>query len=227
MESALLSVSDGIAVRIPGLVIIAGILEVHTPRTESVARYLGDSWDKLSKAVLQQGVKTHPHIEKWRAALRHAGVPLKKCPPSIEAIAKRTTKSDSPFFINPIVDAYNAISMDLVLPFGAFDLDQIDGSLTLRVCENAEPFTPLGGGPPEETVTGEIVYADDANILTRHFLWRQAEKGKITGASKQCIFVCELLNAMGEDIVQCAKALIEEKFRTVLGGTVRGVVILR
>ncbi len=41
---------------------------------------------------------------------------------------------------------------------------------------------------------------------------------EITDASKQCIFVCELFNAMGEDNVQGAKALIEEKFRTVFGG---------
>jgi DNA/RNA-binding domain of Phe-tRNA-synthetase-like protein len=227
MEASLLNISDNIAGRIPGLVIIAGILEVRTPRTESVAHYLGDSWDKLSKAVLQHGVKTHPRIEKWRAALRHAAVPLKNCPPSIEAIAKRTTKSDSPFSINPIVDTYNAISMDLVLPFGAFDLDQMDGSLSLRVCEQPEPFTPLGGGRPEETVAGEIVYADETDILTRHFLWRQAEKGKITNASKRCVFVCELLDTMEEDTVQSTKSLIEEKFHSVLGGTVREVVILR
>lgn len=227
MEAPLLSISDSIVDRIPRLVIIAGILEVHTPRTQSVARYLGDAWDKLSKAVLQHGVKTHPHIEEWRVALRHAAVPLKKCPPSIEAMAKRTTKSDAPFSINPIVDTYNAISMDLVLPFGAFDLEQMDGSLSLRVCEQPEPFTPLGGGPPEETVAGEIVYADEGDILTRHFLWRQAEKGKITGASKRCVFVCELLATMEDDTAQIAKSLIEDKFRSLLGGTVSDVVILR
>ncbi|UCD79963.1 MAG: hypothetical protein JSW26_00590 [Desulfobacterales bacterium] len=227
MDEPLLHISETVTERIPGLVILAGILEVETPQTAQVSRYLTSSWQKLGNAVREHGVKTHPHIEIWRAALRSAGVPLKKCPPSIEAIAKRTTKSDSPFSINPIVDTYNALSMELVLPFGAFDLAQLDGSLALRACEQPEPFTPLGGGPQEETTVGEIVYADDVDILTRHFLWRQAEKGKITRASKRCVVICELLAAMGEETVQSAKSLIEDKFCSVLGGTLSGVAVLR
>ena len=73
----------------------------------------------------------------------------------------------------------------------------------------------------------EIVYADEADILTRHFLWRQAEKGKITRASTHCVVICELLAAMGEDTVQSAKNLIEEKFSAVLGGVLSGLVVLR
>jgi len=222
-----LRIAEGITAKIPGLVIIVGLLDVGTPQTQLISRYLASSWQKLSDAVQDSGIKKHPHIEMWRKVLRRAGVPLKKCPPSIEAIAKRTTKSDSPFSINPVVDTYNAISMDMVLPFGAFDLDQLDGSLALRICGQPEPFTPLGGVRQEETVVGEIVYADDADILTRHFLWRQAEKGKISGASRRCVFICELLSSMGEDTIQHTKKLIEEKFSSLLGGTLRDVVILR
>ena len=227
MDEPLLHISDRVSERIPGLVIIAGVLEVKAPQAAQVSRYLSASWKNLGNAVREHGVKTHPHIEMWRSALRSAGVPLKKCPPSIEAIAKRTTKSDSPFSINPIVDTYNALSMDLVLPFGAFDLEQLEGSLALRVCEQPEPFTSLGGGPREETTAGEIVYADDVDILTRHFLWRQAEKGKITGASKRCVVICELLAEMGEETVQSAKNLIKEKFSSVLGGTLLAMMELR
>jgi DNA/RNA-binding domain of Phe-tRNA-synthetase-like protein len=227
MNDSILRIDEGITDKIPGLVIIAGILEVNAPQTQLIAQYLLSSWQKLGDAVKVHGVKKHPHIEKWRDALRGAGVPLKKCPPSIEAIAKRTTKSDSPFSINSVVDTYNAISMDLVLPFGAFDLDQIEGSPVLRVCKKPEPFTPLGGVRQEETVVGEIVYADDVDILTRHFLWRQAEKGKITEESRRCVFVCELLSSMGEETILHTRSLIEEKFGFLLGGTPRDVVIVR
>jgi DNA/RNA-binding domain of Phe-tRNA-synthetase-like protein len=151
---------------------------------------------------------------------------LKRYPPSIEALAKRTTKSDSPISINPIVDTYNAMSMDMVLPFGAYDLDQMDGGLVLRVCEAPEPFTPLGVVQQEETTKGEIVYADDAAVLTRHFLWRQADKAKIEASSRHFVFVCELLAAMGEDIVYSTKGLIEEKFCSLLAGTLSEVTIL-
>jgi len=223
-----LHISDDVVKKIPGLVVIAGVLELGAIQTQLISGYLMSSWNKLGNALREHGGhKAHPHIQQWREALRGAGVPLKKCPPSIEAIAKRTTKNDSPFSINPAVDTYNAISMDLVLPFGAYDLDQLDGSLCLRVCEQPEPFTPIGGGKPEETVAEEIVYADDADILTRHFLWRQADKGKITDRSKRFVFVCELIASMGEDVVRGAKSLIEEQFSSLLGGTLSSMVILR
>jgi DNA/RNA-binding domain of Phe-tRNA-synthetase-like protein len=83
--------------------------------------HLISSWSKLTEAVREHGHKTHPLIAQWREALRNTGVPLKKCPPSIEAIPKRTTKSESPFSINPIVDTYDAISMDLVLPYKGYE----------------------------------------------------------------------------------------------------------
>ena len=222
-----LKIDEGVFNKIPGLVVITGFFDVSTPQPQRIANYLTSSWGKLGQAVREKGVKKHPHIEMWRDALRSAGVPLKKCPSSIEAIAKRTIKSDIPFSINPIVDTYNAISMDLVLPFGAYDVDQLDGSLSLRLCEHPEPFMPLGGGRQEETVVGEIVYADDADILTRHFLWRQAEKGKITDTTRRCVFVCELLASLGKDTILSAKSLIKEKIDTILGASMRDLAIMR
>jgi DNA/RNA-binding domain of Phe-tRNA-synthetase-like protein len=223
-----LHISDEVTKKLPGLVVIAGFLDVGSIQTQLISGYLTSSWNKLGTVVREHGGhKAHPHIQQWHEALRRAGVSLKKCPPSIEAIAKRTAKSDSPFSINPVVDTYNGISMDLVLPFGAYDLDQLDGSLYLRVCEQPESFTPLGSGKPEETVVGEIVYADDTDILTRHFLWRQADKGKITDGSRRFVFVCELIESMGEDTIRSAKGLIEEQFSSLLGGILSNIVILR
>ena len=222
-----LLIAENVREKIRGLIIITGVLEVGSPNSSLISEYLNSSWQKLAEAVRQHGYKTHPLIAQWREALRSAGVPLKRCPPSIEAIAKRTTKSNRPFSINPIVDVYNAISMDLLLPLGAYDVGQLDGGLSLRVCSAPEPFSPLGGGEPEQTEVGEIVYADRSDILTRHFLWRQAEKGKITSNSRKFVFLCELLDSMGGQMVATARSLVEEKFPSLLGGTLSEVTILK
>ena len=222
-----LLISENVREKIHGLIIITGALVVGSPNTGLISDYLNSSWQKLAEAVRQHGYKEHPLIAHWREALRNAGVPLKRCPPSIEAIAKRTGKSVSPFSINPIVDVYNAISMDLVMPLGAFDLDQLDGRLSLRVCSHPEPFIPLGGGEPEQTDVDEIVYADRSDILTRHFLWRQAEKGKITSDTRKFMFLCELLDSMGAQALMTARSLVEEKFPSLLGGTLSEVTVLK
>ena len=218
-------ISEEVFDRIQGLIVISGLLKVGKPAKEAIATYLNDSWKKLSQEVSKYGYKNYPLIAQWREALRSAGVPLKRCPPSIEAIAKRASKINAPFSINPVVDTYNAISMDLVLPFGAFDTKQLDGPLYLRVSNGHEPFMPLGSEEPQETEKGEIVYADATDILTRHFLWRQAEKGKITEQTTECIFLCELLESMGEETVQRGTRLIEDRFVFLLDGSLSDVTI--
>jgi len=213
--------------KIPGLIIITGIAKVENPNKDLIAEYLKTSWDKLTQEVKQHGYKTHPLISQWRDALSHAGTPVKDFPPSIEAIAKRTEKVDKPFSINPIVDTYNAISMNLALPFGAFDLDQLQGMQKLRVSAGGESFIALGSTENDPTTANEIVYADDNSIITRHFMWRQSNTGKIIDSTKNIVIVCELLDSMGADVLTKATDLIQTKFKELLNVEIQNIQILR
>lgn len=211
--------------RIPGLVLITGIVDATTPNKEAIKKYLYQSWDKLRTAALEKGYKTHPLIAQWRTALTQAGIHVKHFAPSIEAIAKRATNMSEPFSINPIVDAYNALSMDLILPLGAYDLNEILGNLQLRVANEGESFTALGGSSNEPTSASEIIYADDSDVLTRQFLWRQSEKAKITKNTQQFLFVCELLESMGSEIQIHAEKLIKTKFKELFNVEVQNFTI--
>src|SRR4029077_18553358 len=111
------------------------------------------------------------------------------------------------------VDAYNALSMNLILPLGAYDVDELSGNLHLRTAQEGESFTALGGSSNEPTIASEIIYADDSDVLTRQFLWRQSEKAKITENTKQFLFVCELLQSMGSEVQAHAEKLIATKFK--------------
>ena len=62
--------------------------------------------------------KYPPIIQSWNEILKAAGVKIKDFPPSVQSIAKRAGKGGEVFSVNPIVDAYNAITMELALPFG-------------------------------------------------------------------------------------------------------------
>jgi len=199
--------------KIPGLILITGIVDVTKPNREAIKEYLHQSWDALRAQALEKGYRTHPLIAQWRAALTQAGIHVKHYAPSIEAIAKRATNMPEPFSINPLVDAYNALSMNLVLPLGAYDIDQLSGNLNLRTAQEGESFTALGGSSNEPTMTSEIIYADDFDVLTRQFLWRQSEKAKITEKTKQFLFVCELLESMGSEVQTHAEKLIKQKFK--------------
>src|SRR5688500_242350 len=117
-----LIVAPEIYERIPGLVVLSGVVDVTQPNAGQIKDYLQEGCQDLRKEVLETGYKTQPRIAQWREALIGARIPVKAYPPSIEAIAKRAMSVPTPFSISPIVDAYNAMSMELVLPLGAFDL---------------------------------------------------------------------------------------------------------
>ncbi|MHA2391267.1 MAG: B3/B4 domain-containing protein [Promethearchaeota archaeon] len=212
---------------IPNLVVISGFLEIGEPDKTGISSYLNESWENLTKEVRIHGHTTHPQITKWRKALQTAKISVKKFPPSIQAIAKRTLQSNIPFSINSIVDAYNAISMDLVIPGGGYDLHQMDGGLQLRTSKGGEDFLPIGKSASSLTFPNEIVYSDESDILTRQFLWQQSEKAKITTSTTSIVFVFELLSDMGPNLIEKARNTIDNKFRNLLNGSVSEILIHR
>jgi DNA/RNA-binding domain of Phe-tRNA-synthetase-like protein len=226
MEKAL-SITSRVYDAFPDLVVISGFLEPRYPDKESISAYLNESWIKLAEEVENQGLMTHPRIAPWMRSLQAAGIPVKKYPFSILAMGKRASKTRDPFSINPIVDTYNAVSMDLIIPGGAYDVDQMNGGLRLRLSDGGEVFQPLGNGKVSHTVHGEIVYSDDSDVLTRMFLWQQSDKAKIMNSSERLVFVFELLDEMGSDIVNDARRKIEDKFMSLLDAEVYGVSVQR
>ncbi|MFC1803254.1 B3/4 domain-containing protein [Thermoproteota archaeon] len=224
MEKAL-EIAPEIYYKIPNLVIISGFLEIGEPDTDGISSYLNESWINLTEKVKTHGYSTHPLIAQWRKALQTANISVKKFPPSIQAIAKRTQRSNTPFSINPIVDVYNAISIDLVLPSGAYDILQMDGGLKLRLSNGGEVFRPISKSETMLTVPEEIVYSDGLDVLTRQFLWQQSEKAKITDSTTGIVFVFELLSDMGSDLIEKARYTILDRFHTLLDGDVSGLFI--
>jgi DNA/RNA-binding domain of Phe-tRNA-synthetase-like protein len=224
MNKCLVTTSE-IYKRIPGLILITGIVDLTQPNKKAINEYLHESWYKLRTEVLEKGYRTQPLIAQWRSALTDAGIHVKHFAPSIEAIAKRTINMAEPFRINPFVDAYNAISMNLILPLGAYDVDELSGNLQLRTAKQGESFSALGGSSNEPTIESEIIYADDCDVLTRQFLWRQSEKAKITENTKQFLFVCELLESMGSEVVIHAEKLIKTKFKEFFNVEVKNFTI--
>jgi DNA/RNA-binding domain of Phe-tRNA-synthetase-like protein len=224
MEKAL-EISPEIYNKVPNLVIISGFLEIGEPDKDGISSYLNKSWINISEEVKINGHTAHPLIAQWRKALQTAGISVKKFPPSIQAIAKRTLRSNSPFSVNPIVDTYNAISMDLVLPGGAYDVVQMDGNLKLRLSNGGEVFSPIGKSETTLTIPEEIVYSDGVDVLTRQFLWQQSEKAKITDSTTSVVFVFELLSDMEPDLIEKALYTIEDKFRSLLKGDVSELFI--
>jgi DNA/RNA-binding domain of Phe-tRNA-synthetase-like protein len=95
-----------------------------------------------------------------RAMYKRVGIDPTKTRPSSEALLRRVRRGDELPRINSLVDIANWCSLESQLPFGLYDFDRIQGTVSLRL-----------GGPGEEYagirkdvvhVAARLTLADDA-----------------------------------------------------------------
>jgi len=133
-------------------------------------------------------LKAHPFIARWREAFRALDLNPNKYRSSVEALLARVLKGDELPALLPAVDLVNAVSLRYMLPVGAHDADRLSGDLQVRRTMGGETFHPIGGGEAETVEPGEIVYADDAEVRTRRWVWRQGDGARVTAESRTILF---------------------------------------
>ncbi len=147
----------------------------------------------------------HPAIASWHAAYRHFGTNPRRQRPSVDALTRRLARTGHLPRISPAVDSYNLVSVMHAVPAGAFDLDRVEGHITIRFAEDDDRFVPLGEPDEvEQPHPGEVVYVDDAGVLTRHWNHRDADRTKVTPASRRVLFVLETVDVEHHDTVSAA-----------------------
>ena len=76
-------------------------------------------------------------------------------PSSIEALTRRVLSGRGLGNINPLVDLYNAISLQHVVPVGGWDADDLQGDALLYRTRGGEPFHELGTSKLVQAEAGE------------------------------------------------------------------------
>jgi len=170
---------------------------------------------KLFKKVGDKKLTDFQNITAWREVYREFGVSPKKYKPTAEAFLKRILKGNPFPVINTAVDAYLAVELLYMLPIGGYDLEKVNGDITLRFSKGDEAFLPIGGQNREPTRPGEIVYSDDKIVLTRNWNYRDSDYTKITEYSKNIILISEaaLSNIASEDLTHTSEGIVEYEHR--------------
>jgi DNA/RNA-binding domain of Phe-tRNA-synthetase-like protein len=154
---------------------------------------------------------TLPHIAAWRDAYRAFGAKAQRTPCSAEALLKRVGGGEGLPAINRLVDLYNAVSVEFLLPVGGEDLARITGASRLTIATGTEPFDTLRSGEPivENPAAGEVVWIDDAGVTCRRWNWRQCARTRLTEHSKDAFFVLERLEPLPlPRLEEAAEALV-------------------
>jgi DNA/RNA-binding domain of Phe-tRNA-synthetase-like protein len=116
-----------------------------------------------------------PSIAAWRRAFRAFGVDPTGYRSAAEALLRRLTKQGSIPSINALVDIGNLVSIRYALPVAVFDQRATTGTTTVRFATGEETFTDLGSGERESPEPGEVIFVDEAGLVSaRRWCWRQS-----------------------------------------------------
>jgi DNA/RNA-binding domain of Phe-tRNA-synthetase-like protein len=174
----------------------------------------------LSSVSSEEEIKELLPVKIWRDTYQLLGVKIKKFKPTNEALLRRVFKSKVLPNVNPAVNAYLASQLMHFFPVGGYDIDHLNGPVTLRFSPGDEKFFPIGSKSSDPTTPGEVVYADERSVLTRNWSYRDCDASKITEESKNIVLMIE---APTDDIAdtELKKAIehVRSTVMTVCGGS--------
>ena len=167
-----------------------------------------------------------PRIDVWRKAYAIFGGEPKKNRSSIENLYKLILSGVELRHINKLVDIYNFISLKHMLPAGGEDTDKMKGDIVLTFAGANEPSVLLLGEkeahPPRN---GEVIYKDDISAICRRWNWREADRTKLTEATKNCVLAVEGLPPITRKEIEAATKELKEMIQKYCGGNVSYVVL--
>jgi lysyl-tRNA synthetase class 2 len=168
-----------------------------------------------------------PFIQTWRQAYSSFGAKPKKHTSSVESLFRSTLEGRDFRSINPVVDAYNLVSLRFGVPAGGDDLDFVQGDISLVFAEGGEGFTPLNSGARESARPGEVIYRDGRDVLCRRWNWRECDRTKMTQDTRNVSLVVEALPPKGRADVEGALQVLVGLITAFCGGTSRSEILDR
>ncbi len=139
----------------------------------------------------------HPRIAIWRSAIKLMGLKPSEYRSSVEQLVRRQLKDDPAHIGIPVVDLYNSVSKEYIVPFGAYDLEKLtDEEIQIRMIRpSRDQFRPLGGRPERFPLNERVVaYTQGDMILCWALNVRDNELTAVRESSKRILFLSESLN---------------------------------
>ena len=201
-----------------GIVLLKDI-KMEEKSSREIKDKLDEAHDKALTYITKPVLSENPVIKVWRDAFRLFKT-KKGARSSIEALLKRVSKDQDVGSINPLVDIYNAASLNYALPCGAEDIDKFVGDLKLEVTQGGDDFQAIGEDKNSPTLEGELCYRDDEGAVCRCFNWRDGQRTMITENTKNAILFMENLDPDRKEDLKEAINYLAENLEKYLEGKV-------
>ena len=203
-----------------------GLVIAKKARVENSSDYFEAELTLLEKDLQEKFAASAPSeneiISATRRMYRSAGWEPTKYRPSSEALVRRLIKGKGLYKINNVVDFANLVSARYHIPLGLYDLEKIQGEITMDIGIEGEVYQ--GISKPVINAGGKIILRDDegvfgnptadslrtsiqketSQILTLFFIAQGISKGYITKMINHLILYYNLIadgNQIRSDII--------------------------
>jgi DNA/RNA-binding domain of Phe-tRNA-synthetase-like protein len=177
-----------------GGVIHATGLQNRTTSAELSALYRAEQ-EQTAQRLAQTPIAEVPSIAAWRRTFTACGVKPTQYRVAAEALLRRLHKHGDIPNINPLVDLANTLSIRYALPVAVFDQAAVTGATTVRFADGDESFTDLGATEPVSPEAGEVIFVDEANVVSaRRWCWRQSAQSATSETTTEALITIEAVH---------------------------------
>jgi len=201
-----------------GIVVAKGI--DNTGESAEALDMLSEQSNAIKSEYNLETLKEDPKIHAWREAYRAFGAKPKKYTCSVENLYRMILEDVNLRHINKVVDIYNYLSLKHMVPVGGDDIDKIDGGIVLRFAKGDEDFIRLNSDEIDHPKEGEVVYADDKEVLCRRWNWRECDKSKMTEETKNVALVVEGLSPVSKEDTESIVSELGDLVGNICGGDI-------
>jgi DNA/RNA-binding domain of Phe-tRNA-synthetase-like protein len=195
------------AIRATGFLTGAGRLDHETQLRNAVAGVA-----KLG--IDRNDIASFPPIARWRRAYAAMKVRPSQFRASIESLLRRALSGADLALPIASVNLYNAVSLDVVAPMGAYDMAKLPAApMEFRLARPmTDRFKPLGGKPEDFPLSPDlVVYAAGDTVLCWGFNHRDNAETALDAGSDDIVFFSEALDP--EDGARSVRAVDEVRKR--------------
>jgi DNA/RNA-binding domain of Phe-tRNA-synthetase-like protein len=170
--------------------LLLGADQSLTPPQE-VAAFVDGIVAGVRERAVRDLITADPIYAGFRELHKSFGVPTRKLLSAAETLIRYVEKRGDIPRIGPLVDVYNAVSLETKLSLGAHDLDAVTGGISVRMTTGAERYHPVGASEPEPVRPGEYGYIDNSGDIICRLEVRQSEKTKVTPATRDVFLIVQ------------------------------------
>jgi tyrosyl-tRNA synthetase len=190
-----------------GILLIKGL--DNSVNSDHSYQYLCLAMDELREEYAGHNGEVIEDLEPWINTFEKVGINPSKNNPSHQALISRVLDRNDLPNINPIVNSINALQLKFFIPIGAHDLDKIEGNIEVGQNSNGLMFTTRGEDGERVVAPDEIVHADENNVLTRKWCWRQGTKDLTSTGSKNVVVFFNSVIHTEQEISEIANELLK------------------